>query len=152
MVATGDYTLLGGAFVTKAGLLDAERKARRLGYTLQIKEIRRPVTMIRLRIGYFTPAEAEVQRKALSRKIPGVFTMKEGDQVALYAASHYNLDQARSYADKLFQQGIHVEEESVEVVMPLKQLRYGDFTSHAAAEKAGEQARKLGLEAVVVKR
>ena len=146
------FTLSAGAFLSQKHLHDMEKKIRRLGYTPKIQTTYRMVPMTRLLIGIYDPAAAEAQRKVLIAQIPDLFTLKQGDKVALYAGSYQSLDAARSFYDQLYLRGILVDEETVPLRMPLKMIGYGSFETRAVAEKAAKRAITAGLTAQVIKR
>lgn len=152
--ATGSqpFTLSAGAFLSQKHATDVEKKIRRQGYTPKVETIHSMVPMTRLLIGVYEPATAEARRKELITQIPDLFTMKKEDKIALYAGSYQSLDLARTYADQLFLSGIHVDEESVSLSMPLTKVTYGSFPTSTAAEKAAKRAVTAGLPAEVVKR
>jgi cell division septation protein DedD len=146
------FTLSAGTFVNKKNQREVEKTIRRLGYTPKVKSTFIMVPMTRLRLGVYDPATAQARRRELSAQLPGLFAMKQGSKVALYAGSFQSLDQARSFADKLYLRGILVDEETVSLRMPVKNVSYGSFASRAAAEKAAKRAATAGLTAQVVKR
>jgi cell division septation protein DedD len=146
------FTLSVGTFVNQKNQRAVEKTIRRLGYTPQVKSTFIMVPMTRLRLGVYDPATAAARRRELSAQLPGLFAMKRGNKVTLYAGSFQSLDQARSFADRLYLRGIHVDEETTSLRMPVKKISYGAFTSRAAAEKAVKRAAKAGLTVEVVKR
>ena len=146
------FTLSAGAFLSQKHQRETEKKIRHLGYTPKVKTTYSMVPMTRLRLGVYDPATAQERSRELSAQCPDLFTLKQGDKVALYAGSYQSLDQARSFADQLYLRGIHVDEEAVSLRMPLKKVSFGSFASHTAAEKAAKRAAAAGLTAQVVKR
>jgi cell division septation protein DedD len=146
------FTLAAGAFLSPKHQRETEKKIRHLGYTPKVQTTFSMVPMTRLRLGVYDPATAKVRSQELSAQIPGLFAVKQGDKVALYAGSYQSLDQARSFADQLYLRGIHVDEETVSLRMPLKKITFGSFASRAAAEKAAKRVAAAGLTAQVVKR
>lgn len=108
--------------------------------------------MTRLLLGVYEPAIAAARKNELAAQVPELFTLKQGDKVALYAGSFQSLNSARSYADQLYLRGIHVDEETVALRMPLKKISYGSFATRVAAEKAAKKAAAAGLTAQVIKR
>ncbi len=147
------YTLAAGAFVSQKNQQDVERKIRRLGYTPQVRTVDTMVPMTRLLLGiYDDPAAAQARRQELSAQLPGLFTLQQGEKVALYAGSFQNLDQARRLADQLYLRGILADEETITLPMSLKKISFGSFSSRAEAEKAAKRAAAAGLTAQVAKR
>jgi hypothetical protein len=55
-------------------------------------------------------------------------------------------------ADKLYQHDIRIEEESVDIQVPMKIVRFGEFHDTAAASEVAGEAKKSGLDVLVVKR
>jgi hypothetical protein len=146
------YFLHGGAFVLKGNLQAAEKTVRRLGYEPHLQQVRRATPMTRLRVGYFLPEQAEQRLREIRTLAPDAFTLRGGDGVFVYAGSFCDIDQARRFADRLYAQGVRVEEEPTEVVLPVSLLSFGSFPDRQSAEKAAEKARRAGLEATVDKR
>lgn len=147
------FTLSAGAFLSKENQQEVEKKIRRLGYTPKVQTVSGMVPMTRLLLGiYDDPAAAQARSRELSTLVPNLFSLQEGDNVALYAGSFQNIDQARQYAEKLHQQGILADEETVTVPMPLKKISFGAFANRAEAEQAAKRAATAGLSAQVVKR
>lgn len=147
------YIVNVGAFLDQDRQRDVEKKIRRLGYTPKVETTYSMVPMTRLLLGiYDNPAAAEARRKELATSIPGAFILKQGADVVLYAGSFQSLDQARSFADQLYRQGILADEETVSLRMPLKKFSFGPFSSRAEADKAVKRAVSAGLTAQVVKR
>ena len=146
------FTLSVGTFVNQKNQREVEKTIRRLGYTPKVKSTFTMVPMTRLRLGVYDPATAQARHRELSAQLPGLFAMKQGNKVALYAGSFQSLDQARSFADRLYLRGILVDEETTSLRMPVKNISYGSFASRAAAEKAVKRAAKAGLTVQVVKR
>jgi cell division septation protein DedD len=147
------FTLSAGAFLGKENQQEVEKKIRRLGYTPKVQTTSGRVTMTRLLLGiYDDPAAAQARSRELSSLIPNLFSLQEGEKVALYAGSYQSVDQARQYAGKLYQQGILADEETVSVQMPLKKISFGSFATRTEAEKAAKRAMDIGLTAQVVKR
>jgi len=147
------FTLSAGAFLNKENQQKVEKKIRHLGYTAKVQTVFVMVPMTRLLLGiYDDPAAAQARSQELLPLIPDLFSLQEGDKVALYAGSFQNSDQARRYAEKLHQQGILADEEAVSVRMPLKKISFGSFANRAEAEKAAKRAMDAGLTAQVAKR
>ncbi len=144
------FHLLGGAYLVRDNLIDAERRLRRLGYEPQRVPIKRQVPMTRLRVGTFPAELGESKVRELSAVAPDAFFIRRGEAAVVYAASYYDLDKARRFADQLYLSGVIVHEERFEAEMTLTQLRFGDFTDLSAAKKAADRVRSAGLEAAVV--
>jgi hypothetical protein len=146
---SGPFTLRAGAYLLKENLRSAERIVRRLGYEPRVTRTRREVTMTRLRLGLFPPAEADARLRELKALAPDAFTLQAGEQVAVYAASYHDLDQARRFADRLYAQGVRVLEEPVQAELPVSLLSFGDFPDRKTAEATAARATKAGLEVYV---
>lgn len=147
------FTLSAGAFLAQEHQQEVVKKIRRLGYTPKVQTTYSMVPMTRLLLGvYDNPAAAQARSREISALIPQLFSMKQGEKIALYAGSYQDIDQARRFADKLYQQGILADEETVSLRMPLKKISFGSFSTRAAAEKAAKRAAAAGLSAQVVKR
>lgn len=125
----------------------AERRIKELGFETSRIAVPRTTTLTRLRIGLFSPQEAAIRLAELSSTVPGAFALKRGHQVALYAGSYSDLDKARSFADRLFEQGIRVEEEEAEIVLTLHRLRFGAFDTEDSARRMGTRVGASGIRA-----
>ena len=147
------FTLSAGTFISQSNLRAIEKKIRGLGYTPKVQSTYSMVPMTRLLLGvYDDPAAAQARSRELSSLVPDIFSLKQGESVALYAGSYQGIDEARRFADQLYKQGILVDEETVTLRMAVKKVNYGSFASRAAAEKAAKRAATVGLTAQVVKR
>lgn len=150
--ARGAYTLLAGAFISPETMKTATSKVRKLGYQPRTLRDSKMVEMTRVRIGAFAPDEARSKLMELKTIAPDAFTLPEGEQVAVYAASHFNPQAHNAFAEKLRQAGVAFEEEKAMRKLPLTELFFGEFNDRAAAEKVAAQARKAGLDIIVFKR
>ena len=145
------YTLQAGAFLFKSNLRQTEKALRHLGFTPRVTTIRRKVSMIRLRLGVFPPAEARTKLAELKKLTPDAFLLPAGDRLGVFAGSYYEKRQARHYEHLLASKGIHVAEDPVKLAMPLSVLRFGEFADRTAAGKAVSRARAAGLEVELVR-
>jgi cell division septation protein DedD len=147
------FTLNVGAFLSKENQQEVEKKIRRLGYTPKVQTVSAMVPMTRLLLGiYDDPAAAQARSRELSTLIPNLFSLQEGDKVALYAGSFQRVEQARQFAEKLHQQGILADEETVSTQMSLQKITFGSFANRAEAENAAKRAADAGLTAQVARR
>ncbi len=149
--ASGGYGIQVGAFLLPANLQRAEARLRQLGLTGQALATSKPVTMIRLRVGTFPKAQGVAKLKELAELAPDAFLLPQGEELAVYAGSFHDLDGARRFADRLYQQGIHLTEEKTVVPLPLTLLRVEGFADRDAALVAAEKIRATGLDAMVLK-
>lgn len=150
--ARGAFTLLAGAYLSPELLQSASKKVRSLGYQPRTSRDAKMVEMTRVRIGAFAPAEAQAKLAELKKIAPDAFTLPEGEQLAVYAASHFNQKAHNAFAEKLRQAGVAFEEEKAMRNLPITELSFGDFNDRSAAEKAAAKARQAGLDIVVLKR
>ena len=146
------FILSAGNFVNQKQQRQIEKKIRRLGYTPELQATTTKVKMTRLLLGIYSPEDARNRSKELAPLIPDLFSLPQGSGVALYAGSYQNLDRARVFIDKLYQQGILADEEEVVVRLPSKKISFGSFATQAEAEEAARSAIAAGLPAHVVKR
>lgn len=149
--ATGAYTVEAGAYRLESSLKTAEERLRRLGFEPQVTTAKKALAMTRLRLGSFAPEAGQAKLEELAELAPDAFVLRQGEELVVYAASYHDLDKARRFADRLFAEGVRVEEEAAEVEVPLFLLRSGTYPDLAAARAAAEQVRTEGLEALVVK-
>lgn len=151
-VAAGDYTVAAGAFLLRSNLAEAERKVHESGFVPQVVQKKRKLDMTRLRVGTFPPQEGKKKMEEVAELAPDAFYLPVEGGLAVYAASFHNLDKARVFADRLYKQGLRVEEESAQVEIPLYLLSFGGFSDLESARKAAEQVRVTGLDTIVVKK
>lgn len=150
--ARGAYTLLAGAYILPQTLQAASNKVTKLGYQPRTLRDAKLVEMTRVRIGAFAPEEARSQLAAVKQFAPDAFTLPEGDQVVVYAASHFDPAAHNAFAEGLRKAGIAFEVEKVQRRMPMTELFFGDFPDRQTAEQAAAKARKAGLDIIVFKR
>jgi len=148
----GDYSVRVGAYLLQSNLKNAQKMADQTGYPSRIEEARKLTKMTRLLYGRFPPVDAASKLAELREQSPAAFEIANGGQIALYAGSYTSLDKARRYADLLYEKGVVLEEEAVEVPIPLYILKLGPFSDRAAAEQAATKAEAVGLPAQVVKK
>jgi hypothetical protein len=123
---------------------------RRLGFTPRRRSVRQEISATRLRVGEYSPAEAEAKLAEIASTVPGAFALPRGDKVAVYVATYYDIDKARSFADQLFGKGIRLEEEPAQVKVTVQRLRFGGFSDRTSAAHAAARAGEAGLETTVV--
>ncbi len=148
----GHFTLRSGAYLLASSLAEVEKGIRKLGFEPVHTPVQRKVAMTRLKVGTYPPAEAAAKLTSLANAAPDSFVLTHDGQATVYAGSYLILDQARSYADHLYSQGIRVEEEPAMVKETLQLVSFGDFANRKEAETAAARARAASLEAAVVKR
>jgi len=147
----GKYSIQVGAFVEDGNRDEALAKIHQLGYEGTVVPIQRVMPMTRLLVGVYAPDVAKEKTAELAKIDPGAFYLHQGDQLAVYAGSYYEIGRARDVVAKLQQQGIPVTEEKTDVELTLSRLKFGGFPDKAAAENAAQKAREIGLEAVVIR-
>lgn len=147
----GPYTVEAGAFLLKSNLLAAEKRLRQAGLQPRVTEAAKTVTMTRLRVGSFSPEAATAKVRELTPLAPDAFVLRSGEEMVVYAASYYDLDKARRFADRLYAQGVRVDEEPAQVEVPLFLLDCGPFPDLASAREAKALVRAAGLDALVNK-
>ncbi len=146
------YTLLAGAYVSPVLLKSAISKVRSLGYQPRTLSDAKTVEMTRVRIGVYAPAEAKAKLAELKKIAPDAFILPEGEQVAVYAASHFDPTAHNAFAERLRQAGVTFDEEKALRKLPMTELFFGEFSDREAAEKAAVKGRKAGLDIIVFKR
>jgi cell division septation protein DedD len=150
-LARANYTIAAGAFLLRSNLAGAERKVTESGFEPQVVQKMQWMDMTRLRVGVFSPEEGKKKMEELEELTTNAFYLPADGKVAVYAGSFQNLDKARSFADRLYKQGLRVEEESAHVEVPLYLLSFGGFDDLESAREAAERVRTAGLDAMVVK-
>jgi adhesin transport system outer membrane protein len=107
------------------------------------------VRITRLLEGIYPTKEALKRLKALKETVETAFILKEGDQLALYAASSQDAKRASRYADRLAQKGIKVTpvEDEIEMQGNILMAQHLDKQS---AEAISEEIGQLGLSAKIV--
>jgi cell division septation protein DedD len=149
--AAGDYAVAAGAFLLRSNLAEAEKKVRGSGFEPQVVQKKRKLDMTRLRVGTFSLQEGKKKMEELTELAPDAFYLPVDGGIAVYAASFQNVDKARNFADRLYSQGLRVEEESARVEIPLYLLSVGGFADLESAREAAGQVRAAGLDAMVIK-
>lgn len=149
VVPAGPYVVQAGAFLLKSNLETAEKQIRQLGFEPRVSHGEKVVPMTRLRVAVLPAAEAKKKMREIADMAPDAFLLKSGNELALYAGSYYDLDQARMYADQLYEKGLRVIEEPAEVAVPLYLLSFGEFADLNAARQEAGRARQIDLEAYV---
>ncbi|HKJ04151.1 MAG TPA: SPOR domain-containing protein [Geopsychrobacteraceae bacterium] len=148
----GPYVLQIGAYVLESNLVRTLDLVKSLGYEPIVLDGKKNVSMTRLRVGAYPEKVARQKLIELQKLAPSAFLLLEGDQMALYAGSYYGLDRARSDSDLLYQHDIHLDEETVEVAVPIQTVQFGAFSNAREAEVIAEKARKKGLDTLVIKK
>lgn len=146
------YVVAAGAFLLRSNLAEAEKKVYESGFVPQVVQRKKPLDMTRLRVGTYPLREGRKKMEELSEVAPDAFCLPAEDGVAVYAASFRSIDKARNFADRLYQEGLRVEEESVRIEIPLYLLSFGDFPDREEARRAAGQARAAGLDTMVIKK
>lgn len=149
----GDYSVQVGAFRQLESLQAARRLADRTGFPLRVEETRQMTSMTRLLYGRFPAEVANHKLAELPALAAAAAFQVAGDELtSIYVGSFSRLDKARAYAQVLAKQGLVVEEEAVEVPVPLFKLKLGPFHGREAAEQAAVVARASGLSAQVLRK
>jgi len=145
---SGAYTLTAGSYLLMANVKTVTKKLQRLGYEPMLTPVVRTLTMIRLRAGVYSAVDAARKLKELKKYAPDAFSIESDGQVTVYAGSYYNQDQARSFADRLFDKnGMRLEEEPVQVKETLQRVTFGSFASLDEAKVLARQLAAKGLDA-----
>lgn len=145
------YVLQIGAYVLDSNMKRTLEMVESLGYEPFVLEGKKAVTMTRLRVGTYPEKVAREKLSELQQMIPSAFLLHEGDQMVLYAGSYYGLDHARVQADLIYPHKIHVDEEQIDITIPIRTVRFGDFKDYSAAGIMAEKAKAAGLETLIVK-
>lgn len=150
VVISGRYALQAGAYLFASGLKGAQQRIEQFGYEPRMVKAPKMVAMTRLRVGSYPKDIAQARLEEVRELAPDAFVLREEDQMVVYAGSFYNLDQARALADRLYAQGVRVEEETAHVELPVTMVQFGDFQDKAQADAVAGSARAAGLEVLVV--
>ena len=145
------YVLQVGAYVLDSNMTRTLEVVKSLGYEPFVLEGKKAVTMTRLRVGTYPEKVAREKLSELQQVVPSAFLLHEGDQMVLYAGSYYGLNHARVQADLIYPHEIHVDEERVNITIPIKTVRFGDFKDSEAAGVMVEKAKAAGLDTLIVK-
>ncbi|NIQ96275.1 MAG: hypothetical protein GWN87_20310, partial [Desulfuromonadales bacterium] len=151
-VVSGRFVLQAGAYLMEENLEAVSRTVERLGYRPRLDQGTKTVEMTRLKVGTYDERSARKKLQEVRRLAPDAFTLGEDGRVGVYAGSYYNLDRARVFADRLYSQGVRVEEEDVVVELPITIVRFGAFEDRSEAENVARRARDNGLEIAVVEK
>lgn len=145
--ATGAYRLNAGAYLLKSNVNILVKKLRSAGYEPVLSPLTRKIKMIRLLVGrYSSSADAVRKLKEIRKFDSDAFTIKERGGVAVFAGSYISRDQARAYADRIYEsRGIQLQEENALVKETLQLVTFGSF---ATANEAKAVARKLSAKGI----
>ncbi|MCF6289689.1 MAG: SPOR domain-containing protein [Desulfobacterales bacterium] len=146
------YVLQGGPFLVPEDLARAEKTIRSLGFEPRLEKGRQTTKMTRLRVGRYPLEQARARARELKALAPDVFLLPKGDRTAVYAGSFSDTRRARDLAARLARQGVRVEEEPVQVTLPVTTLTFGGYADMATARQAAERARANGLAVLIVQR
>ena len=144
------FKLDAGSYLFASNIQKIVKKIRSLGYEPEVMVIEEQVPMTRLRLGLFSEAEAREALAKAKQIEPSSFTLRHGDKYGVYAGTFYVQDNVDRLQEKLSQQGIAAEQESISVVRKVNRVRFGDFSSQEEAAKASAQATSSGLATEVV--
>jgi len=151
VAAAKKYTVQAGAFLLESNLSRSQKKIRELGYEPVVKIRQKDVQMTRLRVGTYPMREAKDKLADVKQYAPDASMSKEGTLYAVYAGTYYDLDKARSFADRLYEKGVIIEEESVMLPQPLHVLSFGEFSDLSSAREAANRAKGIGMDVFVSK-
>jgi hypothetical protein len=109
--------------------------------------------MTRLRLGGpYSPMDAEIKLQEVAAVAPNAFAAPQGGRRFVYAGSFHSLDQARVYADKLYSEGIEVEEENARVVMSLEVVSFDGLANQDEAATVMTKLKATGFEPALASR
>ncbi len=138
------YSLAGGAYIFHDNLQKDRQFAEMLGLPFQVKEKKKKVEMTRLLVGTFPVEKGRVELKILEAYTRDAFAIRHGMKVSIYAGSFYYPADAHRWKNRFMEQGLNVEEVSVQVEMPLYASYIGDFETVEEAMLAGSRAESAG--------
>ncbi len=145
------FKLDAGFYFLRDRQAKAEKIIRQLGYEPQLKGTKQTVAMTRLKVGSYAPVEAKAKLIEIRKLVPDAFLLPEaGGQAALYAGSYFLLDEGRKSADRLYAQGVRVEEVPAKVAIKGQSITFGGFSDRDAAEQMVLKARAAGLKVGVI--
>jgi hypothetical protein len=150
-IPAAGFVLDAGTFLLPSSWTGVETKVRKLGFEPHLQPVQRTVPMTRLKLGTYPPAEARNKLAELAPTVPDAFVVTRDGQSTLYAGSYLDLDRARSFADKLYAQGVTVDEEATTVPRTLQRVTFGTFPDRDTADQAAAKARAARLPVTVVK-
>lgn len=102
------YQVLVGPYLYVSDTNEAAATLAKLGYQGRKTEGSGPVSMVRLLVGSYPPAEARTQLAALKPQLDDAFLLPDGKQLAVYAGSFSDRKRAERYAKVLAEQGLTV--------------------------------------------
>jgi len=150
-VQEGSFYLQAGTYLNAGRRQAAETKIRDLGYRPETETVKKPVAMTRLLNGLFPPAQGAARLAELRKIESGAFVLRREGQLAVFAGSFSNQENAHETAAKFRAAGFQISEEQTSVELPVTSIRFGPFADRAAAEKAAEKAHNLGLEVEIAR-
>jgi cell division protein FtsN len=145
------YIIQAGAFADPLNRDEVLKKIGQLGFAAQVVPIKKVMPVTRLLLGVYAPEEAGKMATNLQATIPSVFTLRQGDQVAVYAGSFVLRDMAQELVGELSRKGIQVSEQQSDVELTLFRVTFGSFPDRATAATARARALAIGLESNIVR-
>jgi len=149
VVAVGAYTLNAGAYLMQSNVDILSKKIRAAGYEPVLIPVTRKVKMIRLLVGRYPSAlDAARKLKEVKKFAPDAFSVQEKGADAVYAGSYVSRDQARAYADRLYEtRGLQLQEEDAVVKETLQRVTFGAFATTEEAKTVARQLSGKGISA-----
>lgn len=136
VVATAPlYRVLVGPYLYVGDTKAAEDKLVALGYQLRKIDGSGPVSMVRLLVGRYPPAEARTRLAELKSLLDDAFLLPDDNRLAIYAGSFSDRSRAERYVKVLAEQGVSVTPVVNKIEMNGKMF--------VVAEAGQDQARAL---------
>ncbi len=144
-VSAPAFTLASDSYLYRGALRRDSALIEKMGYKVTQTQKLEPHKMTRLLVGLYPKKMAQKRLAAIKKLADGAFLVAESGKYAVYAGSYLSLDKARREADRLYAQGIRVEERQVQIDLPRTSLRFGSFSSRSDAQAAREKLQKAGV-------
>ena len=149
----GAFALLVGEFAADKEMKNTRAKLKKLGVTpVHEKKIEKLQTMHRLFLADFdSHYAADMELQKLAKVCSSTFILEQNGRYAVYAGSYLHERGAAAEQKRLAGKGFKLAMKSAKVMIPVKKVTAGSFSSSADAENEATRLKKQGITARVIK-
>ena len=139
------FALSAGGYLNQMTLKKTISQIGKSGYRVESSQVPEPREMLRLLVGLYGKTEALKKLKQVQKLSEGAFMVAVEGEYAVYAGSFLSIDKARRQADRIYAQGVRVDEVKARVDLPRTTLRFGGFATRAEALRVMNKLQKKGV-------
>lgn len=152
-VKQGAFALLVGEFAVDREMKSTRAKLKKLGVTpVHERKIEKLQTMHRLFLADFdSHYAADVELQKLEKATSSAFILEQNGRFAVYAGSYLHKKGAAVEQKRLAGKGFKLGIKTAKVMMPVKRVTAGSFSSSADAGNEASRLKKHGIIARVIK-